>query len=240
MIQKIQWLQARWLFREEAEFDGALDIFTELNATPTEAIALCPKHISGDLAEGDDENDDIKCLSGDSGEINSHIDDKSKDGTKISEERPPSQTTTSAKGLKKRHVMWRDALLSMMRYLTEHRRKIQKAFADNEAEISYMVRITQGDDENLPDVPPIPENSDRQNRETNFAPLLQFQLLSVYISVVAMAQLIDTTLLKLYIECSPSLIGPLLRVKNYCDIEESEKLLLEHKVMTTIFINIEF
>ncbi|KAJ1673562.1 Vacuolar morphogenesis protein 6, partial [Spiromyces aspiralis] len=40
LIQKVQWLHARWLFSEEAEYERALDIFSELNATPTEAIAL--------------------------------------------------------------------------------------------------------------------------------------------------------------------------------------------------------
>ncbi|KAI9469532.1 vacuolar sorting protein 39 domain 1-domain-containing protein [Coemansia mojavensis] len=44
-----------------------------------------------------------------------------------------------------------------------------------------------------------------------------------------MAQVVDTTLLKVYLECSPGLLGPLLRVKNYCDVEQSEGLLLERK-----------
>ncbi|KAJ1921015.1 Vacuolar morphogenesis protein 6 [Mycoemilia scoparia] len=232
LIQKIQWLQARWLFREEAEYEDALGMFSKLNATPTEPIALYPKSISGDLAEEYDNNldegakDDEKDLS--------VYNDKS--GTKTPT-RPPSKGTqsepsNSQKSTKKRRVVWRDGLLSMMRYLTEHRRRIQKAFSNNEQELVYLVRITQNDNEDiqdLPDVPPVPKNPDREMRENNFAPLLQFQLINVPINIVAMAQLVDTTLLKLYIECSPSLIGSLLRVKNHCDIEESEALLLKHK-----------
>ncbi|KAJ2552090.1 Vacuolar morphogenesis protein 6, partial [Coemansia sp. RSA 1836] len=61
---KIRWLRARWLFREQAKYEDALSELTDLGATPTEAIALCPERIAGELAEEasdadiDDEADD--------------------------------------------------------------------------------------------------------------------------------------------------------------------------------------
>ncbi|KAJ1717924.1 Vacuolar morphogenesis protein 6, partial [Coemansia biformis] len=58
---------------------------------------------------------------------------------------------------------------------------------------------------------------------------LAFSLERVDVPVVAMARVVDTTLLRVYLECSPGLLGPLLRVKNYCDVEQSEGLLLEHQ-----------
>ncbi|KAJ1674397.1 Vacuolar morphogenesis protein 6, partial [Spiromyces aspiralis] len=150
-----------------------------------------------------------------------------------------STNLSSRKQVKeRRRVVWRDALLHMMRYLTEHRRRIQKAVAEGRRELDYLVRII--DDDNTAAVeegkaasrrqPKSSSNesiSNAQSKETS--PLFRFQLLSININTMAMAQVVDTTLLKLYIECSPSLIGSLLRVKNYCDIEESEKLLLLHK-----------
>ncbi|KAJ2752988.1 Vacuolar morphogenesis protein 6, partial [Coemansia sp. BCRC 34490] len=48
---KIRWLRARWLFREQAKYEDALAEFTDLGATPTEVIALCPERVAGDLAE---------------------------------------------------------------------------------------------------------------------------------------------------------------------------------------------
>jgi hypothetical protein len=46
-----------------------------------------------------------------------------------------------------------------------------------------------------------------------------------------MAEAVDTTLLRAYIATNDGLVGSLLRVKNYCSIEESEQILMKHKVM---------
>jgi hypothetical protein len=45
-----------------------------------------------------------------------------------------------------------------------------------------------------------------------------------------LAELVDTTLLKSYMVINDALVGPLLRVHNYCNVEEVEGLLLERKV----------
>ncbi|KAJ3179672.1 Vam6/Vps39-like protein [Geranomyces variabilis] len=42
-----------------------------------------------------------------------------------------------------------------------------------------------------------------------------------------LSEVIDTTLLKVYLRINEALVGPLLRVSNYCNVEESEALLLE-------------
>ncbi|CAI2165267.1 3075_t:CDS:10 [Funneliformis geosporum] len=44
-----------------------------------------------------------------------------------------------------------------------------------------------------------------------------------------LAELVDTTLLKSYMVINDALVGPLLRVNNYCNVEEVEGLLLERK-----------
>jgi hypothetical protein len=45
-----------------------------------------------------------------------------------------------------------------------------------------------------------------------------------------MLTLIDTTLIKAYFITNDALIGPLLRVTNRCNVEETETLLVKHKV----------
>ncbi|KAJ2488819.1 Vacuolar morphogenesis protein 6, partial [Coemansia sp. RSA 2052] len=129
-------------------------------------------------------------------------------------------------------------LYAIMRYLTEHRRWLQRAAADGKRELGYVVRVldelidgdsddassdirraqqvrlSRSDDDSLPHV--------RLQR-------LRFSLEHMEIPVAAMAQVVDTTLLKVYLECSPGLLGPLLRVKNHCDVEQSEGLLVEHR-----------
>jgi len=47
--------------------------------------------------------------------------------------------------------------------------------------------------------------------------------------VLELNQTIDTTLLKCYLKTNPALVGPLLRVNNFCDVEESEVLLKLHE-----------
>ena len=53
--------------------------------------------------------------------------------------------------------------------------------------------------------------------------------------ILKLAELVDTTLLKSYMVTNDALVGPLLRVNNYCNVEEVEGLLLERKVYDIIF-----
>lgn len=48
--------------------------------------------------------------------------------------------------------------------------------------------------------------------------------------LLGFAELVDTTLLKSYMVINESLVGPLLRVPNHCNVEESEGLLFDRKV----------
>ncbi|KAJ2200838.1 Vacuolar morphogenesis protein 6 [Coemansia sp. RSA 1807] len=221
LTKKIRWLRARWLFREQAKYEDALNEFTELGATPTEAIALCPERIAGELAE---EAADVESIA----EENDTAD---KSGPQI----PRTKSTAEP-------AAWKDALYAVMRYLTEHRRWIQQATRDGKRELEYAVRVLDDDDDddnNENGGSRLSSDSARGSRQTSpddddslphvRLKRLAFSLEQMDIPIPAMAQVVDTTLLKVYLECSPGLLGPLLRVKNYCDVEQSEGLLLEHK-----------
>eukprot|EP00038_Savillea_parva_P002865 m.118520 g.118520 ORF g.118520 m.118520 type:complete len:956 (+) comp10983_c0_seq4:278-3145(+) len=49
-----------------------------------------------------------------------------------------------------------------------------------------------------------------------------------------LSEIIDTTLLKCYLKTNPALVGPLLRVQNDCEVEESEGLLKENERYTEL------
>ncbi|KAJ2821017.1 Vacuolar morphogenesis protein 6, partial [Coemansia furcata] len=115
---KIRWLRARWLFREQAKYEEALSELAELGATPTEAISLCPERIAGELADGSD-SDEVDGSDSDEATVN---DDKNR------KKRP-------------KQVMWKEALYAVMRYLTEHRRRLQRAVTDGKRELEYAVRV---------------------------------------------------------------------------------------------------
>ncbi|KAJ3055453.1 Vam6/Vps39-like protein [Rhizophlyctis rosea] len=46
---------------------------------------------------------------------------------------------------------------------------------------------------------------------------------------VYLMEIVDTTLLKVYLRVNKSLVGPLVRIQNYCNLEESEKVLLDNQ-----------
>lgn len=52
-------------------------------------------------------------------------------------------------------------------------------------------------------------------------------------SLQELSEIIDTTLLKCYLKTNPALVGPLLRVENNCEVEESEGLLKENERYST-------
>jgi hypothetical protein len=45
------------------------------------------------------------------------------------------------------------------------------------------------------------------------------------------AQVVDTALFKCYLAARPSMLGPLCRLDNWCEVEEVEELLTTAKVM---------
>ncbi|KAJ1817294.1 Vacuolar morphogenesis protein 6, partial [Coemansia sp. RSA 2598] len=249
---KIRWLRARWLFRDQAKYEAALDEFSDMDATPTEAIALCPERIAGELAEDGSSDSESASEDGDESEQ-----------PPLNQAQPQqSAPENGTKRARPKQVIWKEALYALMRYLTEHRRALQRAIAEGSREKEYVVRVPGQDEEDDDDDDgshgardneangindSTGSNNSSGGRRSGTASRsrsntaeedslphvrlkrLAFSLERMNIPVAAMAQVVDTTLLKVYLECSPGLLGPLLRVKNYCDVEQSEGLLLEHK-----------
>ncbi|KAJ2726037.1 Vacuolar morphogenesis protein 6 [Coemansia sp. Benny D115] len=243
LTTKIRWLRARWLFRDQAKYELALDEFADLDATPTEAIALCPERIAGDLAEEDededeDENeneneDNTECDTAQPGDRTA-VPASEPDGGSDPVSDADGQSVAPKKKTAPKQVIWKEALYALMRYLTEHRRRLQKSMAEDQRCREYVVRMpAQDDDEDDDDGGNSNGNSDSGDDNDSLPHIrlkrLAFALERMEIPVAAMAQVVDTTLLRIYLECSPGLLGPLLRVRNHCDVELSEGLLLEHR-----------
>ncbi|KAJ2061613.1 Vacuolar morphogenesis protein 6 [Coemansia sp. S146] len=226
---KIRWLRARWLFREQAKYEEALSELTDLGATPTEAISLCPERIAGELADEDNEDE------ADGSDSDELADDDQNQQPKPQPHMESADSVNSNRRSKPRpkQVMWKEALYAIMRYLTEHRRWLQRAAVDGKRELEYAVRVL---DDGLDDNCDIKSSQQAHKARCDDDSLphvrlkrLRFSLENMEIPVAAMSQVVDTTLLKVYLECSPGLLGPLLRVKNHCDVEQSEGLLIEHR-----------
>ncbi|PVU85114.1 hypothetical protein BB560_000916 [Smittium megazygosporum] len=112
-----------------------------------------------------------------------------------------------------------DCIRGLMLYLISHRRMIQKAIANNDTTLSYLVR---NKDTNMVNIGSL---SAQKNAGSTGGNLLQFNLERINMEVISVAKIVDTALLKVYLECGQSFVGPFVRVKNYCDVKESEELL---------------
>ncbi|PVZ99677.1 hypothetical protein BB558_004318 [Smittium angustum] len=110
------------------------------------------------------------------------------------------------------------SLRALMKFLVEHRRILQRSFSVNEKTKIYLIKdqsMTKDDD------------SYEESITSNSMPsILDFKLIKAEVPIAAMARFVDTTLLKVYLECAPSLAGSLVRVENYCNVQECEELLL--------------
>ncbi|KAJ3294644.1 Vam6/Vps39-like protein [Borealophlyctis nickersoniae] len=105
----------------------------------------------------------------------------------------------------------RKALLVLMDYLTSQRSVLAKTKGQIEQ---------SGSTESISGAPPpSPWPTDYQ-RETEYPNLADIRYLM---------QVVDTTLLKVYLRVNPALVGPLLRVRNYCSLEDCEELLKENQ-----------
>ncbi|KAI8907010.1 vacuolar sorting protein 39 domain 2-domain-containing protein [Powellomyces hirtus] len=69
------------------------------------------------------------------------------------------------------------------------------------------------------------EHYDGSHAQTNDNP----QVYPILADTLYLSEVVDTTLLKVYLMVNEALVGPLLRVSNYCNVEESEPLLLKRE-----------
>ena len=99
-----------------------------------------------------------------------------------------------------------EAVQTLIEFLTDRRQKIFKVLNNHQ--------IHKTNDSTSPD---------SQSHQTN---LVNGNL----DHILKLAELVDTTLLKSYMVTNDALVGPLLRVNNYCNVEEVKGLLEERKV----------
>ncbi|KAK9711158.1 Vacuolar morphogenesis protein 6 [Basidiobolus ranarum] len=104
----------------------------------------------------------------------------------------------------------KDAIEALVGFLTDWRRKVSKTLNTN------------GDTQSIKRVG---SSTTLSSLSTNVDSVIA----KSSIGLPLLAQLIDTTLLKAYLNSNDALVGPLLRVSNHCNVAESETLLLQHK-----------
>ncbi|KAJ3168924.1 Vam6/Vps39-like protein [Geranomyces variabilis] len=105
------------------------------------------------------------------------------------------------------------AVRMLLTYLTEQRAVLAKLRLQQERHSAAAAAATATGNAN-------PESLTPPDDQGN-------QVYPVLADTLYLSEVIDTTLLKVYLRINEALVGPLLRVSNYCNVEESEALLLE-------------
>ncbi|KAJ1972568.1 Vacuolar morphogenesis protein 6, partial [Dimargaris verticillata] len=110
-----------------------------------------------------------------------------------------------------------DRVALLIGYLAEQRRLVSQAISRKQNQVEFQTKA-----------PVLQPGKLVSALDQYLAQSLPFKLTTIAVALPALAQLIDTTLLKAYLLNNPRLIGPLVRVNNACEIEVSEGLLLDH------------
>ncbi|CAG8513454.1 4628_t:CDS:10 [Ambispora leptoticha] len=223
-LKQIRNLFAHHLFRQQ-KFDTAITIFQELETDPAEVIALYPPSISGESdSEGDQESiekltekplengtkshqlsvvKELGSITGDDSQnITSIKDEKLSEAETVVKETEKNENKLEGKVLE-------EAVSALIRFLTDRRQKTSKILHHLQSNRSVS------------STPPGSPSSHRPS-------LNSLSSLDMH-QIMKTAALVDTSLLKSYMIINDALVGPLLRVPNHCNVEESEGLLLERK-----------
>ncbi|OLY81894.1 Vam6/Vps39-like protein [Smittium mucronatum] len=242
---KVKYLHSIYLLSFPEKCEIGFNMLLDLNANPEEIISKFPKSISGNSYREYTPNSIKNSLnsvssifdlessfsssvntstSSSSSKSEDSPNDSNTDSLQLNETREhenislPESSTIGKDGQTSRECFIR-ILQGLMRYLVDHRRKIQSASDKMVSDLQYLSRVFSQRSPN--------SFSSEINAPRDSSNILNFDLIVEPVPVEIMATVVDTTLLKVYLEIAPSLVGSLVRVNNSCEIKETEKILLD-------------
>lgn len=252
---RLRSLQGLALFLK-GRFDAAIDLFIDLDVNPAKVVCLYPEKISGKLYKDEYHREQI--FGGRSEDRIKEIEEKESTKQSVAQEDNPSslgakkwtgispyrkslvkdddtasihsaashKTQTSQPSLdsvqqsKQEEQAFKQSLEVLLRYLADCRQKVNKALAS----LRPSARPTPSKAS-----PPASATDLFDLPDGSFSELKPIQMEQV-------AQIVDTALFKCYLAIRPTLLGPLCRLENWCEVEEVETLLKEAKVSSLVFL----
>ena len=220
-LRKIKTMKAGMLFKEK-KFRDALDLFSEVEATPERVIALFPEVIAGDAAQvaeepqvieepispvkpsfkGHRKTDSTASTTGST--KGSPIKSSSKKISPESSAETASIKAGSTKSVKLDGMSEPElkmAVRELQAFLADVRRRLQRFF-DADQNVKDTPDLQTGENhQTLSHLLDIPDVHDTDLTE----------------KLLDLAKLVDTTLFRVYMYATPSLAGSLFRIANFCD-----------------------
>ncbi|KNF04168.1 hypothetical protein PSTG_02519 [Puccinia striiformis f. sp. tritici PST-78] len=218
----------------EHKFDQAIDVFIQLNVNPAKIIGLFPPIISG-LTLGRRREEWEASFGGRSVEAylrsihplgsevtaNNHDDDDDLD-------RRSTLSALTTKPTIDDDVHFKASVEVLIRYLTDRRQHVNRAFlalnsttSTSTTTISTTTTTTTEKEEEGEE-----EDSKKKRNQHEDRPISEIDNIEELIEI---AQVIDTTLFKSYLALRPTMLGPLCRLPNWCQVDQVESLLMDAK-----------
>ena len=220
-LRNIKMMKAGMLFKDK-RFRDALDLFSEVEATPERVIALFPEVIAGDAAQvaeepqvaeelvspvqpsikGHRKTDSTASATGST--KGSPVKSSGKKSSPESSAETASIKAASTKSVKQDGMSETElkmAVRELQSFLADVRRRLQRFFdADQNVKDTPDIQTAENH-QTLSHLLDIPDVHDTDLKE----------------KLLDLARLVDTTLFRVYMYATPSLAGSLFRIANFCD-----------------------
>lgn len=214
-LREIKMIKAGMLFKEK-KFRDALDLFSEVEATPERVIALYPEVIAGDSAQPEEPQEQpppspAKSFIRGHKKTDSSISATSMKG---SPSKTPSKKDTFAEtaSLKAASILSSKAEALSEKELKTAVRELQAFLADVRRRLQRFFDA----DQNVKDTPDI-QTAENHQTLSHFLDIADVHGVDLTDKLLDLAKLVDTTLFRVYMYATPSLAGSLFRIANFCD-----------------------
>ena len=220
-LRRIKMMKAGMLFKDK-KFRDALDLFSEVEATPERVIALFPEVIAGDAAQVAEEPQEIEepispakpsfkghrktdsTASATGSAKGSPMKSSGKKSSPDSSAETASIKAGSTKSVKQDGMSEPElkmAVRELQAFLADVRRRLQRFFDA---------------DQNVKDTPDV-QTAENHQTLSHLLDVPDVHDTDLTEKLLDLARLVDTTLFRVYMYATPSLAGSLFRIANFCD-----------------------
>ena len=220
-LREIKMIKAGMLFKER-KFRDALDLFSEVEATPERVIALYPKIIAGDSAQLPEEPQETPPPpSPVKSSIKGHRRTDSSASATASIKGSPSKSLSKQRSAETSgetaSIKAASILSSKQEVLSE--KELKTAVRELQAFLADVRRRLQrffDSDQNVKDTPDV-QTAENHQTLSHLLDIPDIHDVDLTDKLLDLARLVDTTLFRVYMYATPSLAGSLFRIANFCD-----------------------
>lgn len=201
-LRDVKMLKAQKLF-DQKKFRDSLDLFSEVSAPPERVIKLYPPVIAGDLADHEEPLEDISTPTSPAKKSHRKTSSVASKSEAASIQESKRTKTESEPKLSEKDL--KPAVRELQAFLPDCRRRLQRFFNPDQSVKS------------LEEVQELSQSEDVRHVLEHLLGLANLEDINLGEKITDTARLVDTTLFRAHMYATPSLIGALFRIPNFCD-----------------------